>query len=176
MARLGVSSTMVSPAVDEESFKRLDLPPRELAERLACEKALSVANKEPDAAIIGGDQVVSLDGRIFDKPGDAEAAADQLQALAGRTHELITAMAVWHAGRLIPRTDVARLRMRPLTRAEIERYVAADRPLDCAGSYKIEERGIALFERIETADWSSITGLPLIALASILRELGIPIP
>lgn len=126
--------------------------------------------------MIGSDQLVALAGRVFGKPGNAEGAVDQLAAMAGRSHDLITALAVWHEGRTILHTDVTTLHMRPLTRAEIARYVAADRPLDCAGAYKIEERGIALFERIDTADHTAITGLPLIALTTILRALGFAIP
>ena len=78
--------------------------------------------------------------------------------------------------RVLEHTDVTRLRMRRLSRAAIERYVAADRPLDCAGSYKLESRGIVFFDRIESDDQTAVTGLPLIALVSILRELGFEIP
>ena len=85
-------------------------------------------------------------------------------------------MVVLSGGRTFRHTDVTKLWMRPLSRPAIERYVLADRPLDCAGSYKIESRGIALFERIESTDQTAITGLPLIALSSILCELGFEIP
>jgi septum formation protein len=85
-------------------------------------------------------------------------------------------MVVIRGGETFRHTDQTRLRMRPLPREAIERYVAADRPLDCAGSYKLESRGIALFDRIESDDHTAITGLPLIALVSILRELGVVIP
>ena len=96
--------------------------------------------------------------------------------MSGRTHELITALVVLRGDRVLAHTDVTRLRMRSLTRAELERYVAQDRPVDCAGSYKLEERGIVLFEKIESADHTAITGLPLISLAAFLRELGYAIP
>ena len=87
-----------------------------------------------------------------------------------------SAMAVIHDGQVFRHTDVTSLRMRPLSRATIERYVAADQPLDCAGAYKLESRGVALFEKIDSADHSAITGLPLMALVTILRELGYEIP
>ena len=120
--------------------------------------------------------MVALEGRIFGKPGTFEHALDQLAAMAGRTHDLITALAVWHEGRMYRHTDVTTLHMRVLDREAITRYVAADCPLDCAGSYKLEERGIILFERIETEDHTAITGLPLIALTTILSEVGYVIP
>ena len=178
IARLGVPFRCVDPAVDEDAWKaRLaDAPPRVLAETLAREKARAVAAQFPDAAVVGGDQVVAFDGAILGKPGTADRAEAQLGAMAGRSHELITALAVVAPGREFARTEVATLRLRPLTPAAIARYVAADHPVDCAGSYKLEERGIALFERIEAEDHSAITGVPLMALTSILLELGFAIP
>ena len=178
LERLGVPFRCRAPLVDEESLKdeARDLDPRALAGRLATAKAESLIRDEPKAILIGGDQLVAFAGRVFGKPGTVEGAVDQLAAMAGRSHDLITAMAIRHEGRTILHTDVTTLRMRPLTRAEIERYVAADRPLDCAGAYKLESRGIALFERIDSADHTAITGLPLVALTTILRELGYSIP
>ena len=176
--RLGVPFRAVDPAVDEDAWKaRLaDAPPRELAETLALEKARAVAARYPGTVVVGGDQVVAFAGAILGKPGSVEAAEAQLGAMAGRSHELITALAVVAPGREFARTEVATLHVRPLSAAAIARYIAADRPVDCAGSYKLEERGIALFERIEAADHSAITGVPLIALTSILLELGFAIP
>ncbi len=176
LARLGLPFRCVDPGLDEDAFKRADLPPRALAEALAAAKAEAVAAREPTAAVIGGDQVVAVGGRVLGKPGTAERAAEQLAAIAGRSFELITAMAVVHDGRVLAHTDIATLHTRRLTPDEISRYVAADRPIDCAGSFKLEALGIALFERIDCADHSAITGLPLIALVSILRGLGFAVP
>ena len=176
LERLGVPFAAIAPACDEEALKRPDLTPRALAESLARAKADSLVPGHPLAAIIGGDQVATIDGRILGKPGTAAKAAEQLALLAGRTHELITAIVVRHGAQAHAHTDVTRLTMRRLDRAQIERYVAADRPLDCAGSYKLECRGVALFERIESDDHSAITGLPLIALTRILTGLGFAIP
>jgi septum formation protein len=89
---------------------------------------------------------------------------------------LITAVALCQAGRIERHTDVTVLRMRPLERSELERYVADDEPLDCAGAYKVESRGIALFESIESADQTAISGLPLIAVTGLLRRIGFVIP
>ena len=179
LGRLGVQFRCVDPLVDESDLKALmlDAAPGDLASALALAKAGAVAAQHPAAAVIGADQVVALDGQILGKPGTDPLAVEQLARMAGRWHELITAMVVLAPGRKPrPHLDVARLRMRPLARAAIERYVAADHPSDCAGSYKLEAGGIALFERIEAEDHSAITGLPLMALTSILLELGFAIP
>ena len=155
LERLGVPFRGVAPEFDEEAFPRNGLSPRALAEALARGKADAVAAREPAAVVIG---------------------CDQLEAMSGRAHELITAMVVVAPGRRFEHTDVARLAMRPLGRAALERYVARDLPVDCAGSYKLERGGIALFERIESDDHTAITGLPLLALAGILAGLGFDAP
>ena len=176
--RLGVPFRCVDPGVDEAMVQAgmVGATPRALAEALAGLKAAAVADRFPESVVIGGDQVVALDDQILGKPGTEAKAVAQLEALAGRAHELITALAVARGQRIIRHSDVATLHVRPLSRAAIERYVAADRPVDCAGSYKLEARGIALFERIEAEDHSAITGLPLIGLTSILLDLGFAIP
>ena len=176
LERLGVPFRSVAPGVDEDAIKGLGLTPLEVAERLARAKAEARAGDWPGATLIGSDQVVAFEGRTLGKPGSLAAAIGQLEAMAGQSHELITAMAVRHRGRVVTHTDVTTLWMRPLGREEIARVVAADRPIDCAGGYKLEGRGIALFERIESADQTAIVGLPLIALATILRGFGYPVP
>ena len=178
LERLGVPFRCVKPLIDEETLKAelISLPPRELAERLSLAKAVSVAEVEPMAVVVGGDQLVAFDGQILGKPGTIERAVEQLQAMAGRSHELITALTVIHQGKLYAHTAIATLNLRPLTLTEINRYVAFELPLDCAGSYKLESRGITLFDRIVSDDHSAIVGMPLIALTSILRTLGFAIP
>ncbi|MGC8640098.1 MAG: Maf family protein [Isosphaeraceae bacterium] len=176
MERLGVPFRAVAPRFDESSVSPAGKNPQELAEALALGKARSIAAVEPGATVIGSDQLVAIDGRIFGKPGSVDRAIEQLQALAGATHELYTALVVIQANRSLRHTDRTRLRMRPLTSEEIARYVAHDLPLDCAGSYKLEERGIVLFDSIETDDYTAIMGLPLLRLTSILRGLGFAIP
>jgi septum formation protein len=176
LERLGVPFRVLAPSCDESVLKRELADPAALAERLADAKASSVVAAAPRAAIIGCDQLVWCEGQILGKPETAEGAIAQLTSLAGRSHSLITALVVLRGDRRFHHTDMTLLRMRPLAPSAIERYVAADRPLDCAGSYKLESRGIALFEQIESQDHTAITGLPLIALVSILRELGFEIP
>jgi 7-methyl-GTP pyrophosphatase len=176
LARLGVAFRCLAPQVDEEAIKRHGLDPQELAAQLALAKATSLCDIVPHAIVIGCDQLVEFEGQIFGKPGSVANAEEQLAAMAGKSHQLVTALAVRHARRTYTHNDVTTLHMRPLTRVEIARYVAADQPLDCAGSYKLEARGIVLFERIESRDHTATTGLPLIALTSILRGLEYRIP
>jgi septum formation protein len=176
LERLGVPFRSVAPACDEDALKDPALKPRALAEKLALAKAESLREAHPRAAIIGGDQLAELDGRVLGKPGTAEGARAQLAAMAGKEHRLITAIVVLHDGIPYRFTDIAVLRMRPLTPEQITRYVELDRPLDCAGSYKLERAGVALFERIESADHTAITGLPLMTLARILEQVGFSIP
>ena len=162
----------------KENWKRemVGLSPQELAEGLAMAKAASVATIETDALVIGGDQLVSFDGEILGKPGTVDNAVKQLERISGRSHQLITSIAVRQGGKNCVHTDVTKLSLRKLTLEEIRRYVEFDRPLDCAGSYKFESRGIVLFEHITSDDQTAIVGLPLIALTSILREAGFKIP
>ncbi len=178
LQRLGVPFLAVDPVVDEAAIQALfdAASAAELAEHLAMAKAVSVSRSEPEATIIGSDQVCVCEDRIFNKPGSAAVAIEQLSFLAGRTHRLITAICIWHDGALLRHRDVTSLAMLPLARDQIERYVAADEPLDCAGSYKLESRGIGLFESIQSADHTAITGLPLLAVSTLLRQVGWSIP
>lgn len=176
LERLGLPFRARDPAIDEDLYKQHGQSPRALADLLAQRKAESVRSTEPSAIVLGSDQVAALDELILGKPGSEESAIEQLTRLSGRTHELVTAVAIWTGAGFRTFTDVTRLRMRPLNRQEIDRYVAADRPFDCAGAYKIESRGISLFEKIESDDHTAIMGLPLIAVCTMLRELGFAIP
>ena len=172
--RLGVAYTVASPGVDEEAYRHM--APREMAVALAIAKAEAV--DEEDALVIGSDQVAEVDGQILGKPGTAEAAVAQLMTLAGRSHRLITAVAVrdTRAGQTTTDVDIHTLTMRPLGREALARYVAHDTPLDCAGAYKLERRGVALFDHIEadptTADDTAIIGLPMMKLLKLLRDAG----
>ncbi len=179
LERLGLSFRCVAPSVDEDAIKRElgpDTHATAIAERLAIAKAANVAAKERDAVVIGGDQIVALGNRILSKPVTFDRAIEQLLALSGNEHQLISAIAVADRSGVEVYTEVIRMNMRVLDRAEASRYVEADRPVDCAGSYKIESRGIALFDRIEGGDHSAIVGMPLIALTNLLRSRGFRIP
>jgi septum formation protein len=130
--------------------------------------------------VIGSDQVAELDGRPIGKPGTPERARQQLAASAGRTVVFHTAVCLADTRSTPIRVDAALDRtevvFRPLSAGEIARYVERERPLDAAGSFKAEGAGIALFERIETTDPTALIGLPLIALARLLRAAGFTLP
>lgn len=176
LERLGLEFEQEAPGVDEDAAKAEISDPRALAQHLARAKARAVAARRPGDVVIGSDQVGALGLERLDQPGSPERARAQLSQLAGRTHELITAVCVLDPSGEWEHTDVARLTARPLSQAEIARYVELDDPVDCAGSYKLERAGVALFENIDCADHSAITGLPLIALCGQLRNLGFELP
>lgn len=178
LGRLGVKFLTVAPDCDEDRLKGQGLAAEKLVTRLAREKAESVAVFHPDAVIIGSDQAAELDGEILGKPGTAAEAHRQLRRLAGREHRLLTALCVLDArtGQRAEDLDVHRLRLRDLSDAQIARYVIDDDPVGCAGSYKIEGLGIALFEAVRGTDFTAVIGLPLMRVVTLLSRLGIEIP
>jgi septum formation protein len=176
LARLRIPFEAARPDVDESPHP--GEPAAALAERLAAAKAQSVARRHPGAWVIGSDQVAELDGHVLGKPGSFERAADQLAAASGRKVAFHTAVSVVRDGerrafRFRDRTEVV---FRPLAAAEIERYLHAEQPYDCAGSFKCEGLGISLFEAIHTRDPTALVGLPLIDLAKALRQAGFALP
>ncbi|HEY0503932.1 MAG TPA: Maf family nucleotide pyrophosphatase [Lysobacter sp.] len=190
-ARLILASTSV---YRRELLERLRLPfqtarpetdetphpgeaPDALARRLARAKAVDVAARHPGAWVIGSDQVAELDGRPLGKPGGHEAAVEQLQAMSGRPVHFHTGLCLARAGdEAFEALDLTTVRFRVLAADEIERYLAAEQPYDCAGSFKSEGLGIGLFEAIENRDPTALIGLPLIATARLLREAGFRLP
>jgi septum formation protein len=173
--RLGLPYVAAAPKVDEETVVAPTLA--EVAIALARAKAESVAGAHPDAYVLGGDQLVDLDGERLGKPGTLEKAEEQLRQLAGKQHRLVTAVALQHPdGTVETAVDVHVMKLREMTEAEIKRYVARERPIDCAGSYKVESLGISLCERIDGADFTAIVGLPLIAVCRLLRKAGFEVP
>jgi len=153
-------------------------PPRDGALRLAIAKAAGAGHGLTDTLVIGSDQIAELDGRALGKPGSIEGAHAQLAACAGREVQFHTALCLLDTrdGRQRTHVDTTRVRFRVLSTAEIARYIAREQPQDCAGSFKCEGLGIALFEAIDTGDPTALIGLPLIALARLLREAGLAIP
>lgn len=147
-----------------------------LVRRLAGAKAEAVAARHPQAWVIGSDQAADLDGQVLGKPGSREAAIAQLASMRGRSVQFHTAVSLRHGTQELQATDLTRVRVRSLEIAEIERYVDAEQPWDCAGSFKCEGLGIALFEAIESQDPTALVGLPLIALSGLLRQAGYAVP
>ncbi len=175
LARLRLPFDTARPEVEETPLP--GEPPASLALRLAAAKAAAVAAEHPEAVVIGSDQVASCDGRVLGKPGAREAAIAQLQAMSGREVVFLTAVAVAGPGAAIEHAlDTTTVRFRPLADDAIARYVDAETPLDCAGSFKCEGLGIALFEAIDNRDPTALVGLPLIATARLLRARGFALP
>ncbi|MBD8873995.1 Maf family nucleotide pyrophosphatase [Rhodanobacter sp. DHB23] len=152
--------------------------PAARAARLALAKAVAAAGDFRDALVVGSDQVAELDDETLDKPGSAANARAQLAASSGRVVHFHTALCLLDTrnGHHQSHVDRTHVHFRTLDAAEIERYVAHEQPLDCAGSFKCEGLGISLFERIESEDPSALIGLPLIALARMLRSAGVAVP
>jgi septum formation protein len=174
MQRLGTPFVAIDSGVDEAPFKTLGLAPPDLVVKLAEAKARAVREIHPQALIIGSDQCAELDGHVLGKPGSAAANVDQLERLAGRSHRLLTGLCLLDAcsGNCQVHLDIHVLHMRPLTRAQIRSYVERDQPLDCAGGYRIEASGMALFERVEGRDTTAVIGLPMMQLVTFLLEMG----
>jgi septum formation protein len=174
-ARLGVAFEVAAPGVDETALP--GETPRATALRLAEAKARAVAGGRRDALVIGSDQVAECDGEPVGKPGTHERAVAQLARLSGRTVVFHTGVAVVNAatGRAqVECVDVAST-YRTLSAAQIEQYLHREQPYDCAGSVRSEGLGIALFERIVNDDPSALVGLPLIAVARMLRVEGVDV-
>lgn len=172
LERLGLRFEVRSPGVDETAIA--GEMPAGLAMRLAEAKAAAVAADRPDALVIGSDQVAHLDGRLLGKPGTPAGAREQLARSSGREVEFLTALVLVDGrdGKVARHLDRTVVRFRSLSAEEIARYVDRDEPLDCAGSFRSEGLGISLFERIDSEDPTALVGLPLIALARLLREKG----
>lgn len=173
LARLGLPFVAVSPDTDETPLP--GEPGQSLAERLAVCKAGALSEDYPEQLIIGSDQVAVLDKGILGKPGDPDTAFEQLRRQSGQTVRFYTSVAVLDSanGRYQLATDKTLVTFRTLSDDEIRRYLAREAPYDCAGSFKMEGLGIALFRQIESLDPTALMGLPLIALARLLREFGV---
>jgi len=172
LSRLGLPFEVAAPGIDEAPLP--GEAPAATASRLAEAKARAVAAREPGALVIGSDQVADCEGTAVSKPGDHADAVRMLGWLSGRTVVFHTAVALVDASGRVERerVDVAST-FRALSSAEIEAYLAREQPYDCAGAVKSEALGIALFERIASDDPTALIGLPLIAVARMLRNAGV---
>jgi septum formation protein len=170
LARLKLPFATRSPDVAEDAIA--GEAPAAMAARLALAKARSIV--APNALVIGSDQVASLDGQLLRKPGSPQVAVAQLRGAQGKTVLFHTAVAVvaTDSGATLQHIDCTEVLFRRLDDRALERYVALETPLDCAGSFKSEGLGVALFERISSQDPTALIGLPLIFVADALRQLG----
>lgn len=175
LARLGIPFEVAAPDVDETPLAGES--PDDTAQRLSILKARAVAEKFPDALIIGSDQVALLEGRQLGKPGTHEKAVEQLRAMRGKALEFHTALTLLnaHSGRTQTANVPVRLVMRNYSDAQIEAYLRKDQPYNCCGSARSESLGIALIERYETEDPNALVGLPLIKLVEMLAVEGLDV-
>lgn len=173
LARLGPAFCIEAPQVDETGIP--GEAPAARALRLAHAKALAVSTRHPEAWVLGSDQVADCGGRIHDKPGDAERCREQLRASSGRAVEFHTAVVLrrHRPDAVHEHVDRTIVHFRPLGDEEIARYVERDRPFDCAGGFRCEGLGVALFDAVETRDPTALVGLPLIWVAKALRVAGL---
>ncbi len=176
LERLRLPFDVARPEVDETALP--GEAPRDLAVRLARAKAQAVARQcADDAWALGSDQVADVEGRALGKPGGREAAIAQLRAMSGRVVRFHTALCLAYPdGRAFAAIDLTCVHVRDLADVEIERYVDAEQPFDCAGSFKSEGFGITLFEHIDNRDPTALVGLPLIATCDLLRKAGFALP
>jgi septum formation protein len=176
LQRLRVPFVAWAPELDESA--QSGETPAQTARRLAVSKAQAGALAHPGSLIIGSDQVADLHGRALGKPGTREAAEAQLRAMRGQVVIFHTAVAVAGPGHVEPLVELVEtdVRFRALADAEIDRYLALEPAFDCAGSAKAEALGIALTDSIRADDPTALIGLPLIALARMLRASGVPVP
>lgn len=176
LERLRLPFEVVPPEVDESP--RAGESPPQLASRLALAKARAVSHRFPEAVVIGSDQVADLDGEPLGKPGDHARATVQLRSMRGKTVVFQTAVAVVCQATAYARQELApvRVHFRDLSDKEIQTYLAAEQPYDCAGSAKSEGLGIALLQAIHSDDPTTLIGLPLMRTCRMLREAGIQVP
>ena len=176
LTRLQLPFTCHSPDIDETP--QANESAQALVQRLALSKARALAQHYPQHIIIGSDQVAVLDGKIIGKPLHAEGATQQLSAASGRGLVFLTGLAVIDTRTQIEQVDLVpfTVHFRTLNAAQIQRYIAAEQPFDCAGSFKSEGLGVSLFQATEGSDATSLVGLPLIRLCDMLNACGIAVP
>lgn len=175
LARLGLPFVVANPQTDESPLP--GETPEALALRLSAAKARAVADTYPDALIIGSDQVATVDGKIYGKPGDHQRAVAQLRELSGKTVNFFTGLCLYNSrsGRSQVQGVPTLVSFRQLDDLEIENYLRREPAYNCAGSAKSEGLGIALLSSLQGDDPNALVGLPLIALCDMLREEGVAI-
>ena len=173
--RLRIAFSTTAPTIDETP--RSGESAHALSRRLAQRKAEAVANHHPNATVISTDQAAEFDGIILGKPGTHQNACDMLQKLSGKTVSFFTSVSMIQPNTsCLTHTEEVIVTLRRLEDREITRYVKADMPLDCAGSFKVESLGISLFTSVKSEDPTALEGLPLIRLCQWLRDQGFEIP
>ena len=176
LERLNLKFSCLPADIDEELIWKKDLSPTEVAIELSRQKAKKVFDQNKDSIVIGSDQIIAFNKTILGKPKTVERAIEQLALLQSGPHKLVTAVCIMSMDKTVTFKNETILKIREdLSEKDISAYVNYDQPLNCAGSYKIEGMGIALFEKVETSDFTSIIGLPLMQTAKHLKDFGIEI-
>jgi septum formation protein len=171
LQQIGVPHVTAVPDIDETALAGESAA--DYAVRIACAKARTVAERGTDLPVLAADTIVVLDGRICGKPADAQQGIDMLRRLSGRTHEVLTAVALAHEGRIAHRLSTSEVRFRPLSLEECRAYWESGEPCDKAGGYAIQGRGAAFIEHL-SGSYSGVMGLPLFETAQLLAAAGVP--
>ena len=172
LSSLGIPFKTVPHSVNEEEYQNRIQSPELLCSTLARKKVESIDLK--NVFILGVDQMAHLNGKLIGKPGNREKALETLLFLQGKTHELVSALCLKKPdGSFFEETLIHKMSMRPLTKKQIEFYLDKDQPYSCAGSYRVESLGLALFEKIDSPDFNAIIGIPLISLFNELFRISI---
>ena len=172
LERLGIEFRTAAANVNEQHWPGES--PLTLASRLAEKKARVVSEQNPGAFVLGSDQVIFVDDKIYGKPGSVSAAVAQLDELQGKTHTLLTTLAlVYPDGRLDTEAVYTFMTMRSFSTAELSAYVEQDQPVDCAGAYKVEAHGVRLFSKMDGDDYTNIIGLPLTRVVDLFERAGL---
>jgi len=173
LEKLQLSFSTDSPEIDESRLEGES--PEQLVARLAEQKATAVAERHPNSLIIGSDQVAVNDGQILGKPGNHAKAVAQLQSASGKRVTFLTGLCLYNSATGDCQVEVVPFGVvfRKLNESQIENYLKAEQPYNCAGSFKSEAMGIALFERLEGEDPNTLIGLPLIRLVRMLEAEGV---
>jgi septum formation protein len=170
LALVGIAHEVRPADIDETYFAGEQ--PKAHAERLARGKAATIAERDRDAVVIGSDTIVVVDGDVLGKPADEAEAARMLERLSGRAHTVVTAVAVAWRGETRSAVEEVGVEFHPLSRAEIDAYVATREPMDKAGAYGIQGFGATIVARVD-GDYFAVMGLPIQRLIRVLGELGI---
>lgn len=176
LERLDIDFEAIESGYDEDYLKKNIFDPYDLTRQLSVAKAEMLVERYPEAIIIGSDQVCYFDGKILGKTGSYDKSLEQLRQMSGKTHELYTSYAIIYKDIKVIETNITKIKMKNLSESQLKNYLSIDNPIDCAGSYKLELKGISLMEEIVTDDHTAIIGIPLLSLSKNLNKIGIPIP
>lgn len=176
LAKLGLSFNCVSPNIDETPQHSENIA--DMVMRLSLTKAETIVKQHPNAIIIASDQSASLENKAIGKAGNFNNALNQLKSFQGKTIDFYTGLAVYNPinQQYLTALDTTKVYFRNLSEQQLENYLLAEQPYDCAGSFKSEGLGIVLFSKIETQDPNALIGLPLIKLIELLDEIGLKLP